>query len=87
MSDRSPRRLVVRAAAGILALALAGGVALQACGSNGSSSSTATTADATTTTVVNTTSLDQVTVTGDLGHEAHGHVRPVVRRHRRTRSR
>src|SRR6188474_563074 len=67
MSVRTPRRLAIRAAAAILALALAGGVALQACSSSNSSSSTDTTADATTTTVVNTTSLDQVTVEGDFG--------------------
>ena len=68
MSVRTPRRLAVRAAAAILAVALAGGIALQACSSGSdASSSTDTTAGATTTTVVNTTSLDQVTVEGDFG--------------------
>src|SRR4051812_8647685 len=70
MSSPSPRRRGTRVAAGLLAIGLVGGLALQACGSDGPSSSTTTTAGdggATTTTVVNTTSLDDVTVTGDFG--------------------
>jgi peptidylprolyl isomerase len=58
----------MRVAAGLLALGLMGGLALQACGSDSKSSSSSTTAaGATTTTVVHTTSLDGVTVTGDFG--------------------
>jgi len=69
MSSPSPRRARTRVAAGLLAIGLVGGLALQACGSDSSSSSSDTTAagGATTTTVVNTTSLDSVTVTGDFG--------------------
>lgn len=67
----SPRRRATRVAAGLLAIGLVGGLALQACGSDSSSSSTTTTDPAadgsTTTTVVKTTSLDDVTVTGDIG--------------------
>jgi peptidylprolyl isomerase len=71
MSSPSPRRRATRVAAALLAVGLVGGLALQACGSDSSSSSTTTTAagadGSTTTTVVKTTSLDDVTVTGDLG--------------------
>ena len=58
-----------RVVAGLLALGLVGGLALQACGSDSSSSSTDTTSadGSTTTTVVNTTSLDDVKVEGDFG--------------------
>jgi len=64
----TPRRRGTRIAAGLLVLGLVGGLALQACGTDGSSSSTDTTTDgSTTTTVVNTTSLDEVTVEGDPG--------------------
>ena len=69
MSSLTSRRRGTRVVAGLLALGLVGGLALQACGSDSSSSSTdTTTADgSTTTTVVNTTSLDEVKVEGDFG--------------------
>ena len=69
MSPLNSRGRGARVIAGLLALGLVGGLALQACGSDSSSSSTSTTgADgSTTSTVVNTTSLDGVTVTGDFG--------------------
>lgn len=59
-------RRSTRIGAALVALALVGGLVLQACGSD-SSSSTDDTADSTTTTIANTTSLDGVTVTGDIG--------------------
>jgi peptidylprolyl isomerase len=69
MSPFTSRRRGTRVVAGLLALGLVGGLALQACGSDSSSSSTSTTSadGATTTTVVNTTSLDDVKVEGDFG--------------------
>ena len=68
MSSLTSRRRGTRVVAGLLALGLVGGLALQACGSDSSSSSTDTTsADGSTTTVVKTTSLDDVKVEGDFG--------------------
>ncbi len=70
MSPLTTRGRGTRVVAGLLALGLVGGLALQACGSDSSSSSTdTTTADGSTTTstVVKTTSLDEVKVEGEFG--------------------
>jgi peptidylprolyl isomerase len=68
MSPASPRRRRgLAVVAGLLALGLVTGTAAAACGSSGSSSSTGTTTDGSTpSTVVNTSSLDDVTVSTDL---------------------
>ena len=69
MSSLTTRGRGTRVVAGLLALGLVGGLALQACGSDSSSSSSDTTSadGSTTTTVVNTTSLDEVKVEGEFG--------------------
>jgi peptidylprolyl isomerase len=70
MASPTPRRRATRIGAALIAVALVGGLVLQACGSDGSSSSSTDTTSAdgtTTTTVVNTSSLDDVTVEGEPG--------------------
>jgi peptidylprolyl isomerase len=69
MSSPTTRSRVTRVVAALLALGFVGGTALAACGSDGGSSSTDTTSadGATTTTVVETSSLDEVTVEGEVG--------------------
>jgi peptidylprolyl isomerase len=67
MTASSPRsrRAVVRVAGGLTALTVVVALLFAACGSDGSGSSD--TSGDTTTTVVNTTSIDAVTVEGDVG--------------------